>query len=129
MVLAVATVLVVWLVIAPSDALAMPTTGAPVCDVRGATTFAPPPQIQDAELSLDIPADCLDLGALDLRLVKNFAPGHHAPPQLTSTQEPASVGHGLSLELTFSERTPAPAVEKMTPPRGVTLSLDRPPRA
>ena len=30
-----------------------PTERAPLCDPRGATTFAPPPQMQDVEVSLD----------------------------------------------------------------------------
>ena len=30
-----------------------PTDRAPLCDPRGATTFAPPPQMQDVEVSLD----------------------------------------------------------------------------
>ncbi len=126
--LVIATVTVVWLLVAPSEALAMPLNGAPVCDVRGATTFAPPPQIQDAELSFDIPADCLDIAALDLRLVKVVGQGHSAPPELTSTQEPVSVANALRFDLVFTERLPAPVYDSTSPAVGVRLSLERPPQ-
>lgn len=46
-----ATLVVVWLVASPASAS---TSRAPVCDPRGAIGFAPHPQIQDIEQSLDI---------------------------------------------------------------------------
>lgn len=128
--LTVATLVVVWLVVAPRSAFAAtPLSGAPICDPRGAITFAPPPQIQDAELSLDIPADCFDIGPLDLRLVKNADHGRSAPPELTSSQEPAAAVAGLRLDLVFSERLPVRVFVESEPPLADRDSLERPPRS
>ena len=127
--LLIATVTVVWLLVSPSTALAMPRNAAPVCDPRGAITFAPPPQIQDAELSLDIPADCFDLGAIDFRLVKNVDHGRTAPPELSSSQESMTAANVALFGLEVSERVPAPRARREAPPAGVRRSLDRPPQA
>lgn len=125
---AVATVVVVWLLVAPSQAFALPRNGAPVCDPRGAITFAPPPQIQDAELSLDIPPDCFDLAAIDFRLVKNVDHGRSAPPELSSSQESMTGAAPILLGLEFSERLPAPSVVERAPRAADRESLERPPR-
>jgi len=47
---AMATALVAWLVAAPAYA------SAPLCDVRGATSIAPAPQLQEPLTSLDVGA-------------------------------------------------------------------------
>ncbi|MBX3228576.1 MAG: hypothetical protein KIT84_07980 [Labilithrix sp.] len=127
--LACATLVVVWLVVAPKTALALPRSGAPICDPRGAITFAPPPQIQDAELSLDIPADCYDVGPLDLRLLKNVDHGRPAPPELSSSQDSATALLGLRLDLVFSERLPVRVLVEREPSRADHDSIDRPPRS
>lgn len=126
--LLIATVTVAWLLVAPSQAFALPRNVAPVCDPRGAITFAPPPQIQDAELSLDIPADCLDLAAIDFRLVKNVDHGRNAPPELTSSQESMTGIGALLLGLEFSERLPAPSLVEREPEAVDRESLERPPQ-
>ena len=70
---------VVWLVVFEREALALSTsTSAPVCDARGAITFAPPPQIQDEERSIDIPADCFSV-EINFFDVKTAGQGHHPP--------------------------------------------------
>jgi hypothetical protein len=123
----IATVAVVWLLVSPSNAWALPSR-APICDPRGAITFAPPPQIQDAEVSLDIPADCFE-GVFDLRLVKNLEHGRSAPPELTSSQESMTSATVPMLAFEFSERTKLSFDDDVAPPRGVRVELERPPQA
>jgi hypothetical protein len=127
-VLLIATVTVVWLLVSPSQAFAMPRNAAPVCDPRGAITFAPPPQIQDAEVSFDIPADCFELAAIDFRLVKSLDHGRSAPPELKMSQESATSTGLVLLGLEFSERVPAPTVVEREPQAADRESLERPPR-
>ena len=118
-VLAVATFAVVWLVVSPASAM------APVCDPRGAVGFAPPPQIQNAELSLDIPADCYDVNPLD---TKNYVPGHNVQIETWTSQEPVATSSLTVLGLEFAERLPVREHVDARPPSGVRRSLDRPPR-
>ena len=117
--LAVATLAVVWLVVSPASAM------APVCDPRGAVGFAPPPQIQDAELSLDIPADCFDVNPLE---TKNYVPGHHGFQIDMSSQEPVAPQAVTLPALVFAERLPVLVSAEARPPPGIRASLDRPPR-
>lgn len=117
--LAVATFAVVWLVVSPASAM------APVCDPRGAIGFAPPPQIQDAELSLDIPADCFDVNPLETR---NYVPGHHVQIETWTSQEPIAATPLVVLALEFTERLPVREHVEARPPPGFRMSLDRPPR-
>jgi hypothetical protein len=135
--LAVATFAVVWLVVSPASATGLlsavgadpPKAGrtmAPVCDPRGAIGFAPPPQIQDAELSLDIPADCFDVNPLES---KNYVPGHRgAPIDVSSMQEPVVEAAVPLPALMLSERLLVPACVEARPPPGFRVSLERPPR-
>lgn len=99
---------------------------APVCDPRGAIGFAPPPQIQDLELSLDVPADCVDDNPLETR---NFVPGHGVQIDLASSQEPVAPTRALLPPVARSERLPVRAHADTRPSLGVRASLDRPPRA
>lgn len=100
---------------------------APVCDPRGAIGFAPPPQIQNAELSLDVPADCVDVSPLE---TKNVVPGHPSTSfELSSSQDPAASSVVLFAMLVFAERLPVHAAEQARPPPGIRTSLERPPRA
>jgi len=134
--LAVATFTVVWLVVSPAsaagllsvhgpNALRMGRSPAPVCDPRGATGFAPPPQIQDLELSLDIPADCYDVNPLE---TKNYVPGRHVQLDISSSQEPVAPTTIALPAPELSERLPVRGhVEARLPP-GVRVSLERPPR-
>jgi hypothetical protein len=121
---------VVWLIAFEREALALSTsTSAPVCDVRGAIMFAPPPQMQDEERSIDIPADCFSV-EINLFDVKNVVPGQHSPAlDFSSSQEPAQSSTLLSLRLFFAERIPVPVGQSEALPRGVRSSLERPPRS
>ncbi len=117
-----ATFAVVWLVVSPASA----ASRAPLCDPRGLIAFAPPPQIQDAELSLDIPADCVEDSPIES---KNYVPGHlGASIDLSSAQEPVAESPVDLPDVPLSERLSIRAsVEGRLPP-GFRASLDRPPR-
>jgi hypothetical protein len=120
--LAVATFTVVWLVVSPASARSL----APVCDPRGAIGFAPPPQIQDEERSLDIPADCFEVNPLDS---KNYVPGHPgAPIDMSSSQEPVAETVITLPAIVLSERLPIRAEGEGRPSPGFRSSLERPPR-
>jgi hypothetical protein len=118
---AVATFAVVWLVVSPARAHDL----APVCDPRGAITFAPPPQIQDAELSLDIPADCVEIGLFETRHV---VPGRAPVIDLASAQEPVIAEPIVLPVLPFTARLRVRAADRAVIPPGVKTTLDRPPR-
>ena len=120
-----ATFMVAWLVTSPASAV---TNRAPVCDPRGAIGFAPPPQIQDVELSLDIPADC---GTTDVNPIetKNVMPDRSGLVDFSSYDEPASVNDVGIFGLVFVERLAVLRTGLSPPPRGFRGSLDRPPRA
>ncbi len=120
--LALATFTVVWLVVSPASAF---VGTAPVCDPRGAIGFAPPPQIQDAETSLDIPEDCTDVNPLDTH---NVVPGRGTPIDFSSAQEPVATTATPTFDLVFAERLPVQVTSEVRPPPGVRTSLDRPPR-
>ena len=123
-VLAVATVMVVWLVVSPASAA---NRGAPVCDPRGAIGFAPPPQIQDEERSLDIPADCFEVSPLESR---NVIPGSRATLEISFAQEPAARGERLLVHAPFvTTRLPVTEADAVRLPPGVRASLDRPPQS
>lgn len=125
--LAIATFTVVWLVAAPSQALAFTGLGtAPLCDPRGAITFAPPPQMQDPELSLDIPPDCQVESPLE---TMNLGRGRPAPIDFSLSMDPLTAMPMRIPALSFSERVAAPKAERAPPRRGVTSSIERPPRA
>lgn len=119
--IAVATFVVAWLVVTPSAFAA-----APLCDPRGAIMFAPPPQIQDLEQSLDIPA--CDDHADDLFAGKSVV--HRGAPQLdaSSSQEPATTAATAVPLAPPLARVAAPEPREMRPPSGVRSCIERPPR-
>jgi hypothetical protein len=119
--LAFATTLVVWLVVSPASA----SGRAPICDPRGLIAFAPPPQIQDAELSLDIPADCVELSPLE---TKNYAPGHRTAAVDFSPQEPVAEATLTLPAIAPSERLSVRRDVQARPPPGFRTSVERPPR-
>jgi hypothetical protein len=120
--LAIATFFVAWLVVSPARAW---TNLAPICDPRGATTFAPPPQIQDPEQSLDIPADCGDSAPVD---TTNLVRGRAPQIDITFSQEPVARAEIRVPAHAFVERLRRPRASLDTPPSGVRMTIDRPPR-
>jgi hypothetical protein len=117
--LSIATFVVVWLVVSPAQAM------APLCDPRGAVGFAPPPQFQDEERSLDIPPDCVEVNPLE---TKNYLPGRPAALDLSSSQEPVAASTSVLPSFVFSERLPVRIEVEARPPPGVHDSIERPPR-
>lgn len=118
-VLAFMTFAVVWLVVSPAQAM------APICDPRGAIGFAPPPQIQDEERSLDVTPDCVDVSPLE---TKNYTPGCPVQFDAPSSQEPATQAAVVIPAIPFVERLPIRRTTEARPPPGVRGSIERPPR-
>ena len=102
-----------------------PDAGAPLCDIRCATTFAPAPQVQDEEVFFSVDEEDEQSTALDTyRLVSGRNQQAAGPVEdfcvLTATQVSAAPPGGL-LARVGSGRTHRP--------RGVRGSVERPPRA
>lgn len=117
-----ATLVAVWLVVSPAQAFG----SAPVCDPRGATMFAPPPQIQDEERSIDI-VDCGDTTPLDDMV--NVGEGRTRASIEWSASSAGTLGTPPVVGLCEGVRLRAPegAIERL--PRGTLSSVERPPRA
>lgn len=122
---ALATFVVAWLV-APRVVWAA-HSAAPVCDPRGAITFAPPPQMQDPEQSLDVVAPC-DGRAEDPREARHVTRGHRAQIDLSASQEPAVAGDVVVPVAAPLARVCAPEAALARAPSGVRSDVERPPR-
>ncbi len=124
--LSIVTFAVVWLVATPAHA----RTGAPVCDPRGAVVFAPPPQQQDPEVTLDIVVNDDDCTQSPLEQ-KHATPGNApAPDAGAAAREPASaISTTIVARATAEERLPAPAATAERERPGFRPSFERPPRA
>lgn len=126
--LTLAVFAVVWLVVTP--ALAYERVGAmpaPLCDPRAAVTFAPPPQFQDPDASLDVvqEEDCSPR-ALDVRKVSRGRP-LVAPSRLV--EDPALTLASSWGTATQVSRLGAPCAERLPDAPGVRMAVERPPRA
>lgn len=111
-----------WLVAAPAWA-----ERAPLCDKRAAITFAPPPQIQDPEMSIDIGMSDCDISSIihGRELDQDRAP--YAIDFSTSQHAAPRTGVGL-FAVPLDTRLPAPVADAAylkTPPRA---GVERPPR-
>jgi hypothetical protein len=119
-----ATLLVVWLVAHPARA----NTRAPVCDPRGAIGFAPPPQLQDPEQSLDIvvnDSDCTESPLSTHHVVPNRAP----PPDMSaSSQPPAAAAAAVAVARPAFDLLPAPDASEVPSCSGFRDDVERPPR-
>lgn len=116
-----ATFTVVWMVASPAQA------AAPVCDPRGAIMFAPPPQMQDPEQSLDVVAPC-DGRSEDPLAARQVGPQRGPQLEISFSHDAAtsaSVVIALSPPLA---RTAAPEEALARAPAGVRSALERPPR-
>ena len=114
----------VWLVL-PRAAFA----AAPLCDARGAITFAPPPTLEEPNASIDVgdADDCGGAGQTDVALEH----GQRGPSTQIAAEDVAR-----ALVATSPVILPAPvaaatqdAETTFVPPNGVSSRLDRPPRA
>ena len=121
---AFATFTVAWLVVSPAYAW---TSMAPICDPRGATTAAPPPQIQEPTQSLDIVDDCTpDASSAE---TKNLTRGHAPQIEISFSQEPAASVTTSVARLAFVERAGLVLRVEGPPKAAQRDALERPPRA
>lgn len=103
---------------------------APVCDPRGATMFAPPPQLQDPEQSLDVDG-CADAEAFAALLRDGHQVDRGSVPAgegAVHAQEPLVGGHALPIGRGEGVRVPAPEPAHPWRLPGHRTPLDRPPR-
>lgn len=124
--LTLVAVVVTWLV-APSAFAA--TSRAPVCDPRGAIGFAPNPQLQDVQQSLDAPADEDACGGSEENL--RHAERDRAPrgAEGTSSSDPTIARSAGAIVAPLSTRVPAPEASARGARPAHALALERPPRA
>ena len=114
----------VWL-LAPKSAHA----AAPLCDARGAITFAPPPTLEEPNASVDI-GDADDCGAPSSQDVA-FQHGQRGPSGQTAAEDGERALTTISpviLPASFADVL-HDAQTTFVPPSGVSSRLDRPPRA
>gem|GEM_PF-2451906 len=104
---------------------------APLCDRRGAITFAPPPQMQDLEVSLDVGTfdDCESSPAFDRALHRASRGRAPLPVSAEATREPATHASVAPLPRGAFEILPAPAASEVCSRPGFRSTVDRPPRA
>jgi hypothetical protein len=117
----VATALVAWLVAMPARA------EAPMCDPRGAVTFAPAPQLPAPTTSIDVgpmPADCSD----DATLLRHFSGGHAPLAELVQSSEPAATNALPAIPSPADSGFAYVIVAENAGPHGVASSVERPPR-
>jgi hypothetical protein len=116
---------------APVDNSVPPTSRAPLCDPRGATTFAPPPQMQDLEVSLDTGLtldDCVT--SQTSRDGHRAAPGRSPiPVDANASSDAAVITAVATLAAAARELLPVPVASTMCPRPGIRSTVDRPPRA
>lgn len=123
-----ATFAVVWLAFGRT-AEASAAYVAPLCDPRGASAIAPPPQMQSLEMSLDVVVvddDCSDL--LDAHQV---TPGRapRGAEGASASQPQFQTPSAVVTPTAPNDRLPAPAASIRFARPGFRVSLDRPPRA
>ena len=115
-----ATFTVVWMVASPAQA------AAPLCDPRGAIMFAPPPQMQDPEQSLDVVAPCDPRE--DPFAIHQVGPQRGSQIQISFSQEPATTSAFVVPLSPPLARLAAPEAALARPPNGVRSALERPPQ-
>ncbi|WP_394845784.1 hypothetical protein LZC95_53240 [Pendulispora brunnea] len=105
----------------------VPSRAAPLCDIRGATMFAPTP-------TLDGPSASVDVGEPDASCLPTFEghsyeQGHHPSPSSSGEAAPEGLppgnAHALRMPLTGFVAWP---IHQETAPAGVRHSIERPPR-
>ena len=117
-----ATFVVVWLVTSPASA-----HRAPICDPRGATAFASPPQLQDPEASLDVveAQDCAGETPLDGR---HATRGRSGGAENEASPEPLTFARAVLALAPPAARIAAPASFFRGKRPGFRHTLERPPR-
>ncbi len=119
----------------PVDNSVPPTSRAPLCDPRGATTFAPPPQMQDVEVTLDTGLtldDCVSspTSREGRREGHRAAPGRAPTPlDATPSSDAAVITAVATLAASARGLLPVPVASTSCPRPGIRSTVDRPPRA
>lgn len=122
-VIAFAAALCVWLVASPAKA------AAPLCDARGATMLAPPPQLQAPSAAIDAASAnevCVELDAQGDAIEQ----GRGHTPLPTWSMDATSAGS--SAPSSVEPASPSGTLDdrqESAPPTGVRARVDRPPRA
>lgn len=103
---------------------------APLCDARGAITFAPPPQMQDLEVSLDIDVSLDCFGPATKGETRHATNGHAPVPvdAAVAAREPVSHAATVIVARAPSERIKAPDASTSCSRPGHRSTVDRPPR-
>lgn len=122
---------------APLPEAEPPSSRAPLCDPRGATTFAPPPQMQEVEATLDTGLtldDCFDDAGADpaRRGARASYRSGRAPLPIdafSASTDAAVLSTAVLLAAVWRELTPAPAASTPCFRPGIRSTVDRPPRA
>ncbi len=122
-VVTIAAALCAWLVAAPAWA----GMSAPQCDSRGAITFAPPPQLQPVEQSIDATDD--GMTCVERMLAAEGVRQGNAPPPSPTAVDPVAAPSLPTLPTFAPVALPAARDASGRPPSGVRPSLERPPRA
>lgn len=107
-----------------------PETRAPLCDPRGAITFAPAPQMQDVEASLDTGLtldDCMSTATGESRHASR-APAPIPADSWSAPSDVAVTTAVATLARASRELIPAPAESTSCSRPGFRSTVDRPPR-
>lgn len=120
---------------APLPEAEPPSQRAPLCDPRGAITFAPPPQMQEVEASLDTGLtldDCFADADPARRGTRASYQNGRAPLPIdasSASTDAAVLSAAVVLAAAWRELTPAPAASTPCFRPGIRSTVDRPPRA
>lgn len=109
---------------------------APLCDRRGAITFASAPQMQDVEVSVDTSLtreECLGDGSPSARDGRHRAAPSRGPLRsdgndASSASHAAMLASAVTLAAIARELTPAPGTSTPCSRPGFRSTVDRPPR-
>jgi hypothetical protein len=116
---------------APSPESVPPSSRAPLCDPRGAITFAPPPQMQDVEVTMDTGLTADDCLAEAFSAHSGRAAPGRAPLPIdasSASTQPAVITPAVSLVACGRELLPAPVASTTCSRPGIRSTVDRPPR-
>jgi hypothetical protein len=110
------------------------TSKAPLCDPRGAITFASAPQMQDVEVTLDTGLtldDCFGADGGRGNDLNRAAPGRAPLPSDASSasSDAAVLRAAVVLAAPARELLPAPGPSTTCSRPGIRSTVDRPPRA
>ncbi len=112
--------------------VAVPSDRAPLCDPRGAITFASAPQMQDLEVTLDTGLTLDDCFGPSTDERANHASRGRAPLRSdasSASSDAAMLRAAVVLAAAGRELLPAPGPSTTCSRPGIRSTVDRPPRA